>query len=132
MIFTSTAGEANTAAKSAALFTYQKVLDMVTAAEYMQLGIGVKGEGSPAAWYDNIIVHARAISTSEARTLNLLANRVTDFGQGTGTGIWEIEDGKWKMEDWGTGAFDLSGRPISTKRPQKGIFILNGRKIYVR
>lgn len=130
--FTSTAGEANTAAKSAALFPYQKVLDMVTAAEYMQLGIGVKGEGSPEAWYDDVIVHARALSIAEARTLNLLANRVTDFGQGTGTGIWQIEDDRWKVADWGAGAFDLNGRRIANKLPHKGIYIVNGRKVVVK
>lgn len=130
--FESTAGTASSVAKSAALFDYQKVLDMVSAAEFMQLGVGVRGEGSPEAWFDNLIVHARALTITEARTLNTLANRVTDFSRGTGTGIWDLKEERWTIEDIANGIYDLSGRRLNQQQPRKGIYIVNGRKVAVR
>ena len=143
--FTSSAGQESTAAKSAALFDYQKVLDMVTAAEYMQLGLGIPNAGSPEAWIDNLMVHARALNATEVRTLNILANRVTDYTKGVGTGIREMDNGQWTMDNGGA-VYDLSGRRLGNApssifnfqssifnlQSKKGIYIVNGRKVVVR
>ena len=143
--FTSSAGEESTVAKSVALFDYQKVLDMVATAEYLQLGLGIAGAGSPEAWIDNLIVHSRALTQTDVRTLNILANRVTDYTKGVGTGIrdvdngqWEMDNGQWIMDNgqWtmgnGGAVYDLTGRRVAYPQIRKGIYVINGRKVMVR
>ena len=69
-----------------------------------------------------------------------------DFGDGETTGIREMEDGKWKMEN---GSYDLQGRRVessifrsaspldSSKNSQssilkKGVYIVNGKKKVIK
>ena len=55
-----------------------------------------------------------------------------DFGDGETTGIREMEDGKWKMEN---GSYDLQGRRVESSIfnsqssiLKKGVYIINGTK----
>ena len=52
------------------------------------------------------------------------------------TGIAEMEEGKLKMEDTSDVVYDLSGRRIQSsilnRQSQKGIYIVNGKKVVVK
>jgi len=59
-----------------------------------------------------------------------------DFGDGETTGIREIEDGKWKMEN---GSYDLQGRRVESSIfnsqssiLKKGVYIVNGKKTIIK
>ena len=59
-----------------------------------------------------------------------------DFGDGETTGIKEIEDGKWKMEN---GSYDLQGRRMESSIfnsqssiLKKGVYIVNGKKKVIK
>jgi len=59
-----------------------------------------------------------------------------DFGDGETTGIREMEDGKWKMEN---GSYDLQGRRVESSIfnsqssiLKKGVYIVNGKKRVVK
>ncbi len=59
-----------------------------------------------------------------------------DFGDGETTGIREMEDGKWKMEN---GSYDLQGRRVESSIfnsqssiLKKGVYIVNGKKIVIK
>ena len=119
--FVSSAGSGSTATASAKLFDYQKVLDFISTAGYMQLGVGSPW-GSAEAWFDDLLIYDRALSASDVRALNTMANRVADFGPEGNTGI---ADNKSIILGRPQGTFDLLGRPVSRKSP--GLYIINGR-----
>ena len=59
-----------------------------------------------------------------------------DFGDGETTGIREMEDGKWKMEN---GSYDLQGRRVESSIfnsqssiLKKGVYIVNGKKKVIK
>ena len=59
-----------------------------------------------------------------------------DFGDGETTGIREMEDGKWKMEN---GSYDLQGRRMESSIfnsqssiLKKGVYIVNGKKKVIK
>jgi hypothetical protein len=59
-----------------------------------------------------------------------------DFGDGETTGIREMEDGKWKMEN---GTYDLQGRRVESSIfnsqssiLKKGVYIVNGKKKVIK
>ena len=59
-----------------------------------------------------------------------------DFGDGETTGIREMEDGKWKMEN---GSYDLQGRRVESSIfnsqssiRKKGVYIVNGKKKVIK
>jgi len=132
--FTSTAGTAGTAAAAARLFDYQAVLDFITTAGYMQLGAGSLW-GSAEADIDDLLIYDRALSATDIRGLVTLANRVTDFGP---EGLVDIQDVKngWQSDAQGVTIFDMSGRQMKTTNPttslKQGLYIINGRKVFVR
>jgi hypothetical protein len=71
---------------------------------------------------DEVASHVRAFSL--------------DFGDGETTGIREMEDGKWKMEN---GSYDLQGRRVESSIfnsqssiLKKGVYIVNGKKRVVK
>ncbi|MCR5819379.1 MAG: glycoside hydrolase family 43 protein [Bacteroidaceae bacterium] len=128
--FESSAGTANTASKAAALFDFSKVLDMVASAQYMQLGLGVKGLGTPLFSADDLIVHEKALTASQAATLNRIATRVADFT----SGINDVPFADTSVSGAVSDGFirDLSGRRVAAKDIRSlpsGIYILNGKKI---
>ena len=58
---------------------------------------------------------------------------VLNFGDDETTGIVGIEQGTWNMEhSAGTGWYDLSGRKLSGKPTQKGVYIYNGNKRIIK
>ena len=66
---------------------------------------------------------------------NSIKNFVIDFGDGTTTGIVEMENGQWTVDDgpW----YDLSGREIvngkslNGKLP-KGVYVRDGKKVIIK
>lgn len=128
--FESSAGTATSPSKAAVMFDYAKVLDMVSSAEFLQLGLGVKGLGSPNFAADDLMVHQKALSSSEAATLNRLATRVTDFTSGIFAVPFSVNTFSGAVSD---GVIrDLSGRRVAAKDFRSlpaGIYIVNGRKI---
>ena len=71
---------------------------------------------------DEVASHVRAFSL--------------DFGDGETTGIREMEDGKWKMEN---GSYDLQGRRVESSIfnsqssiLKKGVYIVNGKKKVIK
>ena len=126
--FTSSAGTASTAALAAKMFDYQHVMDFITKAGYLQLGLG-SGYGSPEASFDDLLVYNRTLSPSDVNALNTLLNRVNDFSP-IGTGIETIVPA---VAQPSRGIFDLSGRQIPTGTTlERGIYIINGKKVMVR
>lgn len=126
--FTSTAGTAANAAQAAKLFDYQHVLDFIASAGFLQLGVGA-GTGSAEAYFDDLLVYNRALEAADVRALNTLLNRVNDFTP-EGTGIVPIT---LAVDRRATGIFDLSGRRIPTGATlERGIYIINGKKVMVR
>ena len=129
--FASSAGEAATVSAAAKLFDYQRLVDFVAAAPYMQLGSG-SFWGSADARFDDLIVYDRALAPTDVRALNTLLNRVTDF---TPVAIHDIAAPP--LSPSAATLFDLSGRavcPYATthKLLKPGLYILGGRKVRVR
>lgn len=74
-------------AKSSA-FAFQQLVDFAATAQFLNLGAGSPW-GSPDAYVDDLLVYDRALSATDVRALNTMANRVTDFGpQAVATDDW--------------------------------------------
>lgn len=68
------------------------------------------------------------------------ARIVLNFGDGETTGIFEIENGKWNIENEAGALYDLKGRKVTT--PTKGLYIVrsavgrlqgkNGKKVIIK
>jgi hypothetical protein len=48
------------------------------------------------------------------------------------TGILPIDKGKWIMDHYADGWYDLQGRKLSGKPTQKGIYIYKGKKQIIK
>ena len=108
----------------------EEMAKMLTTQKYFYLGHG-SGNGSANACFDNLVIYARELSTSEVSTLNKVNNRVFDLAQGEGgtTGITsptlpDMEDSNMANR----GMFDLSGRKMNNIT-KHGIYIVNGKKV---
>ena len=128
--FASSAGTASTASAAARLFDYQTVLDFITSAGYMQLGLG-SFWGTPEVWFDDLFVYDRALMPVDVSALNTMSNRLTDFGPVVGIKDVEMAAARWNAT---TGAiYDLSGRRINQPTNWKpGIYVIDGKKVQVR
>ncbi len=105
---------------------YSAVLSFLRSASYMQLGTG-SFWGSADCYIDDLLVYKRALSAQDVKLLTIMAGRTgTDF-----TAIEGLEaDAPVTTSQ---GIFDLSGRRMSNSTPlQRGIYIINGKKVMVR
>ena len=107
-------------------FDYNKVIDFIQTCSKFYLGNG-SFWGSADVMIDDILIYNQALSSSSVRTLNNMYNRVTDFTIGEGGS--SISDVKQNNTNNGI-IYDLSGKIIT--RPQKGIYIKNGKKFIQR
>ena len=102
-------------------------IDLLTACSTFFIGKGAQ-QGSPDAYFDDVMVYDRVLNTMEISSLYLLANRAYDFTTQAPTGIYDTQDTKKDIE---TAVYDLQGRKLS--RPLKqGLYIQKGKKILVR
>lgn len=120
---------ASTVGTRMADFDMQKVLQVVTAANYLCLG-GGNGLASAEADYDDLIVYDRALSAEDVKLLYSMERRVTDYAELV-TDIEEVEMSSLVNEQKNNVYYDLSGRRVA--RPaQPGIYVLRGRKVVVK
>ena len=134
---------ASTAGTTMANFDFQKVLDMVSSASYLSLGMG-NGIATAEACYDDLLVYDRALTADDVHLLHLMEQRVTDFTpEGTFTGIVDIADGDNNMSNPSSASsprssvfYDLQGRPVNAelglRSHKKGLYIVNGKKVVVK
>ena len=102
-------------------------IDLLIACNTFFLGKGSQ-QGSPDAFFDDVMVYDRVLDALEVSSLNLLANRAYDFTTLSPTSIHDVISRK--EETKGT-VYDLQGRKL-TSPLRKGLYIQNGKKILVR
>ena len=122
------AGNCNgTAVGAATDFDYNKVMDFIQACPNFYLGYG-SFWGSVDVRLDDLMIYDRALSSTDVRALNTMSNRVTDFSQlQSGSSIENVDN---DLRGTAGQTYDLSGRPV--KDMQKGVYIVNGKKIINR
>lgn len=113
------------AAKDA--FDYSMVTDFVSSAKYFYLGLG-SFWGSADACFDDLMIYNRELSADDVKGLSTLLNRVNDFSpEATSIKDIEVVDAVPAVQQ---GVFDLQGRRVTA--PAKGLYIINGKKTFVR
>lgn len=106
------------------------VLDFVTSAQYFYLGLG-SFWGSADAYFDDLMIYNRELSSVDVRGLSTLLNRVNVFDEGTVVGIEGITvDAPTGTEPLQHGIYDLMGRKVTT--PGKGLYIIDGKKVWLK
>lgn len=115
------------AAKDA--FDYSLVTDFVKSSKYFYLGLGSFG-GSAEAYFDDLMIYDRELSADDVKGLNTALNRVNDFSPNAETSIEQIAETSYATDKVREGIYDLYGRKVAV--PTRGIYIVNGKKTYIR
>lgn len=107
--------------------SYTDLLETVKSVKYFYLGLG-SFWGSADCYFDDVMLYSRELPAADVRALNTMANRVADFTPaGAETGI----EGLTLSPSKGDGSiYNLAGQRVA--KAQKGIFIVNGKKIFVK
>ena len=108
----------------ASKFDYSLMLNLLSSANELNLGFG-SFWGSPDALFDDVFVYSRALSSTEISALKKMANRVYDFSETT-TAITTHHPSPNTQHQY----YDLQGRRVSN--PQKGLYIMGGKKVLVK
>lgn len=109
-------------------FDYALLVDFIRNCPQFYLGYG-SFWGSVDVKVDDVMLYNRALPASDIRALNTMCNRLTDFTVGEGgTSIHQVETEPETDAD--DRIYDLSGK--RTDRPQKGIYIMDGKKKVIR
>ena len=111
---------------SASTFDYSLMLSHLAACSTFCLGKG-SFWGSPDALFDDVILYDRALSGTEVIGLTSMASRVYDFRVLDPTGIESLSA---DAVSTGTVLYDLPGRRVH--RPQRGLYVKDGRKVFVK
>ncbi len=111
---------------SASTFDYSLMLSHLAACSTFCLGKG-SFWGSPDALFDDVILYDRALSGTEVIGLTSMASRVYDFRVLDPTGIESLSA---DAVSTGTVLYDLQGRRVH--RPQRGLYVKDGRKVFVK
>lgn len=123
-LFTSTSGT------NVADFDFTKVMDMLSTAKFITLGMG-NGISGATADYDDLLVYDRALSADDVKLLYAMERRVTDFTAGKVTGIETIKTGPRQHRVHDNTYYDLMGRKVA--HPTKpGVYFYNGEKIMLK
>ena len=111
---------------SASTFDYSLMLSHLAACSTFCLGKG-SFWGSPDALFDDVILYDRVLSGTEVIGLTSMASRVYDFRVLDPTGVESVN-----ADAVGTGTvlYDLQGRRVH--RPQRGLYVKDGRKVFVK
>ncbi len=111
-----------------------ELVDDITGLAYFNIGNG-SWWGSPDYYVDDLMVYNRELSAEDVYALNVMANRVTDFTvgeNGTGAGIEEILSPETLTKGrYADGIYTIQGVRVNDMT-QKGIYIVNGRKVLVK
>ena len=110
-------------------FDYGLVLDFIRSCPDFYLGYG-SFWGSVDVRLDDLIIYSRALTSKDVNALNTMSNRVTDFTQVDTDGGSSVQDVKGIEEHGDSLIYDLSGRRV--QQMQKGIYIVNGKKVLCR
>lgn len=122
---------ASTAGKTMSKFDFQTLLDFAASASYFTIGKG-NGHGTPEALYDDLLIYNRALSSQEARALYNAESSVTPLSTGEFvTAIDEVRVASTPQRAANRAAiYDLSGRRV--QRPTHGLYIIGGKKVYIK
>ena len=111
-------------------FDWSLVTNFVTQARYFYLGLG-SFWGSAEAYFDDLMIYNRELSSDDVSSLYSVLNRVSPFSDGTITDISApvaAEAGSTPAAP--QGIYDLTGRRV--QNPGKGLYIVNGKKVLVK
>lgn len=114
-------GEAFTMATK---FDYSYILTLLANAQQLYLGNG-SFWGSADACFDDVFIYDKALDYQSIGALKKVANRVNSFTQ-TANGITEVSH----EAAANSCCYDLQGRRV--EKPQSGLYIVNGRKTFIR
>lgn len=114
-------GEAFTMATK---FDYGYILTLLANAQQLFLGNG-SFWGSADACFDDVFIYDKALDYLSIGALKKVANRVNSFTQ-TANGITEV----CHEAAANSCCYDLQGRRV--EKPQRGLYIVNGRKTFIR
>lgn len=108
------------------VFDYGKVVSFVSSAKYFYLGLG-SFWGSADASFDDLMIYNRELTADDVKGLSALLNRVNDFSP-SATSISEVLEHAASSAN--QAIYDLQGRKVMN--PSRGIYIINGKKIYMK
>lgn len=109
-------------------FDYNLIIDFVQNCKYFYTGYG-SFWGSADVYIDDLLIYNLALEAKDARGLNTVSNRVTDFSPSSeSTGISTITAHN-KHTTKANGIYDLAGRRITSLK--KGVYIINGEKVII-
>lgn len=105
---------------------YGTALAFLRSASFMQLGTG-SFWGSADCYIDDLLVYKRALTAQDVKLLTIMAGRTnTDF-----TAIEPLNSQPSAINPQPS-IYDLSGRRITSTPTQRGIYIINGKKVVVK
>lgn len=110
-------------------FDYNLVIDFIEDCNYFFTGYG-SFWGSADVQMDDILIYNRALSSTDARGLNTVSNRVYDFSPDATTAIESVKTGTHQSSTAKQGIYDLAGRRVT--KPHKGIYIIDGKKMVIK
>ena len=116
-------GKLNGAAVSGkAGFDYNLIVSLLAGSTELNLGKG-SFWGSPDAYFDDVLIYDRALTSTEVLALSQMTNRVFDFTS-IADGIIAIDHSPLTTDH---SVYDLQGRRVNVN-VKKGLYIINGRK----
>lgn len=116
-------------AATAADFDKDLVLNFVKSAEYFYLGLG-SFWGSADCYFDDLMIYNRELTSEDVKGLSILLNQVNQFDDPTAIESVTIDAADEAIPASKRGIYDLQGRKVAN--PSKGLYIINGKKQYVK
>lgn len=113
---------------TAADFDRSLVVNHVKSAKYLYLGMG-SFWGSADVMFDDLMVYDRELTADDVKTLNTMLTRVNDFTP-EAVSISDVVIDRNDSSILRGNIYDLMGRKVN--KPQKGMYIMNGRKVFVK
>lgn len=105
-------------------FDYSHILNLLANAQQLYLGNG-SFWGAADACFDDVFIYDKALDYQSIGALKKVANRVNSFTQ-TADGITEVSHEAAPSNC----CYDLQGRRV--EKPQRGLYVVNGRKTVFR
>lgn len=111
-------------------FDYGRIIDFVKGCKYFYLGNG-SFWGSAPAWFDDVMIYNRALTTQQVSALKTVESRYFDWHEATGIDVLlyspqQVQD-KHSL-NYQSSVYNLQGMKVNDN--YKGIVIINGRKVF--